>query len=136
MPYADPEARHAYQVAYAKKNSARKKAASKVWYSAKGYELHLSKFLDFNRDDYEAMSVAQGHKCLICKNPETAKGSTGTVRRLCVDHDHSQENADGTVPRVAIRGLLCRSCNLGLAGFRDNPTYLDAAKQYLKGCVL
>jgi hypothetical protein len=41
-----------------------------------------------------------------------------------LDHDHSTG---------AIRGPLCRNCNLGLGHFRDNPRLLDAAKRHLRG---
>lgn len=43
------------------------------------------------------MLVAQGGKCAICDQP---------FKTIDVDHDH----ATG-----AVRGLLCRRCNLGVA---------------------
>jgi Recombination endonuclease VII len=52
-------------------------------------------------------------KCDICRiNPGTA-----------VDHDH--------VTKLA-RGRLCKSCNVGLGSFRDDPTLLHRAANYLR----
>lgn len=50
--------------------------------------------------------------CMICKSEE----------KLVVDHNH-QNNL--------VRGLLCNHCNRGLGHFRDNPTLLNKAIQYL-----
>ena len=53
-------------------------------------------------------------KCEIC----------GTVpdKELCLDHDHATN---------AIRGFLCRDCNIGLGMFADNPDRLQQAIRYL-----
>lgn len=62
---------------------------------------------------YQVMLEAQGGRCAICgdlMDPPHA------------DHCHVEDRA---------RGLLCRTCNLGLGYFRDRPDLLDAAKAYL-----
>lgn len=68
-----------------------------------------------DRAKYDAMIETQGGVCAICSEPSL-------TQRLHVDHDH----ATG-----AIRGLLCKPCNLGLGFFRDNPAALLAAIEYL-----
>jgi hypothetical protein len=51
-------------------------------------------------------------QCVIC----------GVEEKLVVDHDHKSGK---------IRGLLCNHCNRGLGHFRDDPTLLEFAAQYL-----
>lgn len=62
--------------------------------------------------DIERLTLEQDGKCAIC----------GSEERLCVDHDH----ATG-----AVRALLCNGCNLGIGSFRDDPSRLSAAIDYL-----
>jgi hypothetical protein len=51
-------------------------------------------------------------ECVIC----------GEQGPLVVDHDHRTGQ---------IRGMLCNHCNRGLGHFRDDPTLLEFAAQYL-----
>ena len=55
---------------------------------------------------------ATTHECVIC----------GDETNLVVDHDHVTGK---------IRGMLCNHCNRGLGHFRDDPTLLEFAAQYL-----
>lgn len=64
----------------------------------------------------DAMLIAQGHRCAICRRPPGKRG-------LGVDHDH----ATGQV-----RGMLCGPCNMALGGFRDNPEFCEHAADYLR----
>jgi Recombination endonuclease VII len=57
----------------------------------------------------------QGGACAIC-----CKKST---RPLCVDHCHVTRR---------MRGLLCRTCNLGIGHFNDDPRLLRTALAYLE----
>lgn len=68
---------------------------------------------------YQQILVDQGGGCAICG----AAQSIGNGTRLHVDHK------PGT--RV-VRGLLCNHCNGGIARFRDDPTRIRAAVDYLK----
>jgi hypothetical protein len=65
--------------------------------------------------------IKQLNLCAICGEPETTE-VYGKVRALAVDHDHETS---------IVRGFLCAHCNRGLGLFRDNPTALRAAADYL-----
>lgn len=62
----------------------------------------------------EALAYVAGKSCAICDKTET----------LVVDHDHDTG---------AIRGVLCRRCNLGLGHFNDDLAMIDRARAYLIG---
>lgn len=74
-------------------------------------------------EDYDKLSVAQGHVCAICKNPEQGRGKEGNLKYLAVDHCH----ATGV-----IRGLLCERCNHALGNFNDNVANIRVAVTYLE----
>ena len=65
-------------------------------------------------EEYNAMVDAQHGQCAICGCGD---------EQLCVDHDHSTG---------VVRGLLCQRCNRGLGDFRDNPSALRKAINYLE----
>lgn len=52
-------------------------------------------------------------QCAICS----------TTTDLCVDHDHKLDS---------IRGVLCRTCNLGCGYFHDDAELLRCAAAYLE----
>ena len=56
-------------------------------------------------------------ECAICDSAEP----------LVVDHDHKTG---------AIRGMLCFRCNCGLGHFRDDPSLLEMAANYLSAAVV
>lgn len=63
---------------------------------------------------FERMVVDQDGCCAIC----------GVLDDLVVDHDHRTGR---------VRQLLCKSCNLGLGHFWDDPELLERAAAYLVG---
>lgn len=65
-------------------------------------------------DQFHAMFEAQGELCAICHDVLTKPN---------VDHNHRTG---------ATRQLLCNRCNVGLGQFRENPTFLRDAAQYLE----
>jgi hypothetical protein len=86
-------------------------------------------------DQYYTQLELQGGHCAIC--PES--------NDLVVDHDNaccdrtSRRMVDGTMKRSTksacgecFRGILCRQCNIGLGGFRDQEDYTMRATTYLR----
>jgi len=65
-------------------------------------------------NDYNALVIAQGGECKICRRND---------RSLWVDHCHDTGK---------VRGLLCPGCNTGLGSFGDKIEGLEAAINYLK----
>lgn len=63
--------------------------------------------------DFMAMLAAQGGRCRICDDVMTMPR---------VDHCHRTSK---------VRGLLCHNCNVALGHFRDSPTLLARAIEYL-----
>ena len=67
------------------------------------------------QDVFEWMLLQQDFKCCSCR--KSIQDSN-----INVDHNHSTG---------IIRGLLCRSCNLGIGQFKENIELLQAAIKYL-----
>ncbi len=65
--------------------------------------------------DYNDMLAKQHGRCAICRDPFHNKPG--------VDHDHVTGR---------VRGLLCTFCNTGIGLFRDDPTRLRSAIEYLE----
>ncbi len=86
---------------------------------------HLMKTYGISYETYQAMEVAQNHKCAICgsEDPKTRKRIGATRSRFCVDHDHKTGK---------IRALLCAKCNRGIGLLGDDPIRLEAAAKYLR----
>lgn len=74
-------------------------------------------------EEYKAKLVAQKGLCAVCEEPETALSYRNNPRSLVVDHDHETQ---------AVRGLLCRNCNVALGYFKDNPKIIRSAAAYLE----
>jgi hypothetical protein len=77
-------------------------------------------------DQYDARVASQAGLCAICLRPPR------DGRRLAVDHDHSHCPGKRSCGRC-VRGLLCSSCNSGLASFEDNPVWMVQASRYVHG---
>jgi len=77
--------------------------------------------------EYEAILVSQNGVCWICQ-----KSPTGN--RLAVDHKHEvgEKKRNPREIRPRVRGLLCWDCNRALGKFRDNPSALRKAADYLE----
>lgn len=82
-------------------------------------EMKLSSRYKLTIVEYEALLTKQGGCCAICKTVHAQAGG----QRMQVDHDHVTK---------AVRGLLCRKCNLLLGNAGDNVDVLLSAVEYLK----
>lgn len=77
----------------------------------------LERYYGITIKDKERMVSDQDGRCAICGIV------MGGFSNACVDHDHKTGK---------IRSILCRLCNMGLGGFKDNQTSLESAIAYLK----
>lgn len=112
-----------YSSSWAKNNKGRRSKQRKIYsktvkdyhkkYNLKKYYISLAEF--------EEMEMIQNGVCAICGKEETYKNQYGNAR-LSVDHCHSSGK---------VRGLLCRCCNTGLGGFKDDVESLSNAIIYL-----
>ena len=70
--------------------------------------------------EFNELWEAQSGKCAICSVDMAPRGRT--PNSVAVDHNH--ENG-------SVRGLLCRTCNVGIGYLKDDPDLLIAAAEYL-----
>ena len=70
--------------------------------------------------DYQKMLEEQNGVCAICGINATIR--KGAHIRLSVDHCHDTGK---------VRGLLCNRCNHAIGVFKDDPTLLKKAMEYL-----
>lgn len=71
--------------------------------------------VEYTKELFEAITTAK--TCQICSTPFQSRSDAN------IDHDYSTGN---------FRGILCRSCNIGLGLFYDNTELLEKAKVYLE----
>jgi len=74
-----------------------------------------NKKFGISEEDYAQMLLTQNNQCGICKKEINWEAA--------VDHCHATDK---------VRGLLCRNCNLGLGGFKDNIETIRKAILYVK----
>lgn len=88
--------------------------------------MKLRKRYTLTYHSYMSILIDQDFRCKICR----CELDMESPREIHVDHDHSccPRKSCGT----CVRGVLCRSCNLGLGNFKDNPELLKVASTYLE----
>jgi hypothetical protein len=107
-----------------------KECESEVWKKAKLLQLgslgeyrkyirgqNLKRKYGISSEKFEEILEEQGKKCKICGCQESG------LRRFHVDHCHETG---------LIRGILCHGCNTGLGAFKEDPSRLRKAFEYLK----
>lgn len=82
---------------------------------------NLLRRFGLTEDDYLQMLEAQGGRCAIC-----GTDTPGTAGVFAVDHDHTTG---------AVRGLLCRGCNIGIGNLGDDVERLRRAIEYLQAAA-
>ena len=73
--------------------------------------------------EYELMLKSQNGVCKICGQFETAKGNSGKILPLSIDHEHKTGK---------IRGLLCAKCNKALGLLNSDIEVSKAITKYLE----
>ena len=76
---------------------------------------HKSYTYGLNAEEYQSLSDSQEGKCAICM--QTPKDA------LHIDHDHDTG---------AVRGLLCRGCNMAIGKLGDDAETVQRAADYLR----
>lgn len=83
--------------------------------------------MGITEEEIEKLYIEQNNCCAICLIPfskNEARWSGGSGRdKPHIDHCHISGK---------IRGILCRSCNLGIGHFQDKIEALEKAIEYLK----
>lgn len=117
MPLADPEARKAYMRDYNVRNRDKRHARAKIDWQNRDHEhqrnLRRRRRYGISAEDFDRLFVEQGGVCAVCRIKPPVD----------VDHCHSTG---------AVRGLLCRGCNVGLGQLGDSVEGLQRAIDYLR----
>lgn len=77
------------------------------------YKWHVKRSYGLTIENINNILSAQHNECAICHT---------VLNKYEIDHDHSTS---------IVRGILCRSCNLGLGHFKDNRSHMANAIAYL-----
>lgn len=96
---------------------------------------NLRRLYGITPEEYDALRAKQDYRCAICLRHEDELTSRNSGRprldgkpstppvKLHVDHDHGTNE---------IRGLLCGTCNLGIANFDEQVDRMMLAIQYVQ----
>jgi hypothetical protein len=124
LAYKNKADRQAYLKAYQRRPEvkARRAVLQKARRSspegrAKGRDSDLRRRYGLSTQEYNALFVAQGSKCAICRSTKPG------VFDWHVDHDHKTGK---------VRGILCKMCNWMLGAACDATSTLRAAAFYLE----
>ncbi len=79
---------------------------------------NLKSRYNLSPEDYDLFAEMQEFCCAICEREQDP---------LCVDHDHKAEEKGV----MAVRGLLCTRCNVGIGMFKDDAEILRKAAEYI-----
>lgn len=88
---------------------------------------NLRRYFGMSLEDYDRILAKQGGGCAICGSKDSGKTGKKSTKWLHIDHCHATGK---------IRGLLCINCNNGLGRFKDDPSKLRAAIEYLEKHIM
>jgi hypothetical protein len=80
---------------------------------------YINRLYKLNKEQFDLLISKQNNSCAICKDIFTEE------KYGCVDHI-KEDN------KIIIRGLLCRSCNVGLGNFKENLKIVKNASLYME----
>lgn len=102
-------------------NKERHRAYTKAWNGRNPERVRARQLRKYGitQVEYDAMLVAQGGLCQICRT------DTPSSRRKWFDVDHCHSTG-------RVRGLLCEICNRVVGLMKDDPERLERAAQYLR----
>lgn len=106
-----------YGIEYRKNNKDKESARAKKYQQENKEQCKITRIkrtYGLTKEAYLKLVTLNDNKCFLC-NKE------GEI--LHIDHDHSTG---------IVRKLLCKSCNLALGLFKDDPELLLKAAQYIK----
>jgi len=97
-----------------------KECMKRYYQASKGRyrQRNLLNYYGITLEAYDKMLEDQGGGCAICGQTPEENG-----QRLEVDHNHETGE---------VRGLLCRTCNMGVGAFKDSVERCLQAAEYLK----
>jgi len=141
MGFADPEKQRAYNKAWGEQNRDKQRAANNRCYAKNRAEILATRkrARELNRDARNEKQRTDEATAIRFKRSGVVVPSETLVRRrgpcdICsvvpapgkvhhVDHDHASNR---------VRGILCVHCNHGLGHFRDSPSALRRAAEYVE----
>ncbi len=94
------------------------RARNKRWRDKHKYRRDINSKYGMSIRERQLLLIKQNHKCAICGIPEMEM-----MCRLSIDHCHKTG---------AVRGLLCKKCNLAIGNMMDNIGILQNAITYLE----
>jgi hypothetical protein len=106
---------------YSKNNRGKSNKNKKIWRAKNPHKIKEEKLksrFKISLKDYNELLKKQNNCCGIC-NTEFKFNKPNDPAEPCVDHDHGELGK--------IRGILCRRCNSGTGGLKDNPVLLKKA---------
>ena len=102
------------------KECEKKRVSESYWEDpSKSRNRDLKRLYGITLNEYNQMLVEQGHRCKTCGTTEPG----GKHGKFMVDHSHNTG---------AVRGLLCKSCNIALGEIKDNRQTLLNMLEYLE----